>query len=114
MDAQSALCIMLSHIKHNIHNPFSLLALSPAARHQFPLLLAFFDEEHHPTGQVYYGDKTQIPQCCSIPTTRVLAKRILYALKEKRKLKRTSERYSRKEVQQVFKEVAKGVGGSEL
>jgi hypothetical protein len=63
--------------------PFSLLALSPAARHQFPLLLAFFDEEHHPTGQVYYGDKTQILQCCSIPTTRVLAKRIHYALKKK-------------------------------
>jgi hypothetical protein len=33
---------------------------------------------------------------------------------KKRKLKRTSEGYSRKEVRQVFKEVAKGVGGSEL
>jgi hypothetical protein len=44
----------------------------------------------------------------------VLAKRILYALKKKKKLKRTSEGYSRKEVQQVFKEVAKGVGGSGL
>jgi len=92
--------------------PFSLLALSPAARHQFPLLLAFFDEEHHPTRQVYHGDKTQILQCCSIPTTRVLAKRILYALKKKGISKEPQKvGYSRKEVQQVFKEVAKWVGG---
>jgi hypothetical protein len=34
--------------------------------------------------------------------------------KKKGKLKRTSEGYSRKAVQQVLKEVAKGVGGSEL
>jgi hypothetical protein len=44
----------------------------------------------------------------------VLAKRILYALKKKRRLTRASGGCSRKEVQQVFKEVAKGVRGSEL